>query len=33
MPEQAIEEAKLTREAIEHPELEAAADPAEEVKT
>ena len=33
MPERAIEEARLTREAIEHPELEAAAEPAEDVKT
>ena len=33
MPERAIEEAKRTKEAIEHPELEAPAGPAEEVKS
>jgi len=31
-PDRAIQEAKLTKEAIEHPELETAAVPAEEVK-
>jgi uncharacterized membrane protein YqjE len=33
VPERAIEEAKRTKEAIEHPELEAPAGPVEEVKT
>jgi uncharacterized membrane protein YqjE len=33
LPERAIEEAKRTKEAIEHPELEAPAGPAEEVKS
>ena len=32
VPERAIEEARLMREAIEHPELETAAQPAEDVK-
>ena len=31
-PDRAIEEAKLTKEAIEHPELETAVTPTEEVK-
>lgn len=33
VPERAIEEAKLTKEAIEHPELEAPVTPTEEVKS
>lgn len=33
VPQRAIEEAKLTREAIEHPELEAQVTPTEEVKS
>jgi hypothetical protein len=33
VPERAIEEAKRTKEAIEHPELEAPPGPAEEVKS